>query len=136
MFSKEETVDRELVFGASLFILVDGVFYYVEGDKMLRLIPPATDWHQLFLEAHEGPFAGHLREAKIFGQLARHYWWRGMSRDIEQWCQACLTCTKPGYWKNDATTVDPNSGAWAIRQSGGGRCQDTCSLHGLFDQVA
>ena len=72
------------------------MLYHVEGDKTLRLIPPAADRHQLFLEAHEGPFAGGLREAKIFGQLAHHYWWRGMRKDIQQWCRACLTCASRG----------------------------------------
>ena len=70
---KEEMAARVLVLGASLYTMVDGVLYLVEGDKTLRLIPLAADRRQLFLEAHEGPFVGHLREAKIFGQLVRHY---------------------------------------------------------------
>ena len=29
---------------------------------------------------------------------------------------------QPGYWTTNTTTVDPNSGVWAIRQGGGGHC--------------
>ena len=104
---EEETAARELVLGASLYTLVDGVLYHVEGNKTLHLIPPAAYRHQLFQEAHEGPFAGHLREAKIFGQLARHYWWRGMRRHIQQWCRACLTCANRGIGRPKRPLLTP-----------------------------
>ena len=45
---KDDPVARELVLGASLYTLVDGVLYHVKGDKTLRLIPPAADRHLLF----------------------------------------------------------------------------------------
>ena len=34
---------------------------------------------------------GHLRDANIHGQLAKHYWWLQMRADITSWCQGCLT---------------------------------------------
>ena len=46
----------------------------------------------MFEEVHGGPFGGHLRDAKIHGELSRQYWWPGMRRDIFRWCQACMVC--------------------------------------------
>ena len=46
----------------------------------------------MFDEAHAGPFGGHLRDAKVHGQLAKHYWWPRMRGDIIRWCRACLVC--------------------------------------------
>ena len=75
------------------FTLTEGILYYVEpADKTLRVIPPNPDCYRLFCEVHEGPFSGHLREAKIYGKLSRHYWWPGMRREVTLWCRACITC--------------------------------------------
>ena len=35
-------------------------------------------------------FSAHLRDAKIHGELSKHYWWQGMRSNIIGWCQACL----------------------------------------------
>ena len=45
-------------------------------------IPPEEDRHQLFDEIHGGMFGGHMREAKIFGELAKRYWWPHMRRGV------------------------------------------------------
>lgn len=95
----EEKRARELVLGSSQFTLNDRILYRVEADKSLRIIPPATDRQKLFKEAHQGPFSGHLREAKIHSELSRHYWWPGMRRDIAQMCRSCLTCATRGVGK-------------------------------------
>ena len=89
---QDEKTARELVLGASQFTIIDEVLYHVEPDKTLRVIPPTSDRHQLFKEAHEGSFSGHLREVKIHSQLCRQYWWPGMRKDITHWCRACLLC--------------------------------------------
>ena len=93
---EEEKAARELVLGEPMYTVVDGVLYHVERDKTLRIIPPTADRRKLFLEAHEGPFSGHLREAKMYSQLSRYYWWWGMRKDISQWCRAYLVCAKHG----------------------------------------
>ena len=93
---EEEEIARQLVLGESVYTVLEGVLYHVEPDKTLRIIPPTSERRKLFSEAHEGPFSGHLREAKMHSQLSRHYWWRGMRRDISCWCRACLPCAKRG----------------------------------------
>ena len=91
---QEEKRARELVLTSPLFTVLDGTLYRIELDKSKKIVPPTSDRHQLFLEVHvhEGAFSGHLREAKIHGQLSRHYWWPQMRKDISHWCRACLTC--------------------------------------------
>ena len=86
---QEEKRARELVLTSNM---LDGTLYRIEPDKSKNIVPPTSDRHQLFLDVHEGAFSGHLREAKIHGQLSRHYWWLRMRKDIAQWCRACLTC--------------------------------------------
>ena len=74
------------------YALVDDILYHVEPDKTLRVIPPATDQEELFLEVHRGPFGGHLSDAKIHSQLSHHYWCPGMRKDITHWTRGYLTC--------------------------------------------
>ena len=88
----DEQKARQFLLAQSQYTVVDEILYRIEKDKTLRLIPPLCDRQQLWKEVHEGPFSGHLRQAKVHRQLSRHYWWPGMRRDIEMWCRACLKC--------------------------------------------
>ena len=60
--------------------------------KTLRIIPPTNHRKKLFDEVHSGLQSGHLRKAKMIGQLSHHYWCPQMRADIQRWCKACLTC--------------------------------------------
>ena len=66
---------RKLLLSRSQYCLMDGVLHYVVADKTLRLVPPLSDREQHFEEAHSKPFGAHMTEAKIHGQLSKHYWW-------------------------------------------------------------
>ena len=89
---REERQARELVLGKSQFTMDDKILYRMEADKSLGIIPPAVDRQKIFEEVHAGPFSGHFREAKIHGELSRHYWWPGIRTDSTQLCRSCLTC--------------------------------------------
>ena len=41
---------------------------------------------------HSGIFGAHLKDAKIHGELSKHYWWPKMRVDICKWCHSCLVC--------------------------------------------
>ena len=58
----------------------------------LRIIPPKEDRERIIREAHNGKLAGHLRDAKIYGQIGRTYWWPGMCKEVTQLCRACEKC--------------------------------------------
>ena len=84
---------RKLILTKPQFEVIGGVLYRVmEKDMSLRIVLPNADRHKVFEEAHGGVFGGHLREAKIHGQLAKHYWWPRMRADIQRWCRACIVC--------------------------------------------
>ena len=51
----------------------EAVLYYVETDKTLHLILPAGDCKHLFEEAHGGKFGACLKDAKVHGELLKHY---------------------------------------------------------------
>ena len=83
---------RELALTKSQYTIVDSVLYRVESDKTLRVIPPTSQREKIFHEVHGGRLGAHLRDAKIHGELSRHYWWPGMRNDIIWWCKSCITC--------------------------------------------
>ena len=72
---------RELALTKCQYVLVDNVLYYVVKDKSLRVVPPKASREKLLREAHDGVFGGHLKANNIVGELGKHYWWPGMSRD-------------------------------------------------------
>ena len=76
----------------SQYTVLDDILYRVQSDGTLRVIPPSFDRRGIFEEAHSGTFAGHLRDAKVYGELARHYWWPKMRADILHWCRSCIVC--------------------------------------------
>lgn len=78
--------ERELALTKSQYEIVDGVLYHVENDKTLRIVPASGDRRKIFDEAHAGAFGGHLQEAKMHSQLAKHYWWPRMHADITHCC--------------------------------------------------
>ena len=83
---------RKILFSPNQYHMIESVLYYIETDKSVRLIPPECDHRELFVEAHSGAFGAHLRDAKVHGELSKHYWWPKMRSDISKWCQGCLVC--------------------------------------------
>ncbi len=103
----DEKVAREIVLSSSQYALIDGVLYYSDKSDRLRLVPPSNRRRSLFDEAHQGHFGGHLRDGKVHGQLARHYWWPRMRTDIVNWCRSCLTCARRRIGKPEKPPLIP-----------------------------
>ena len=89
---REGQLPDQLTLECSCFSLIDNILFRIMPDGTLRLIPPTVDRHTLFEEAHAGKFGGHLQEHKVYSQLCRHYWWRGMRSDVASWFRACEVC--------------------------------------------
>ena len=89
---QDNNLARLITLTRSQYTLLDGVLYRVQKDGTLRIIPPTSDRQSLFKEAHSGAFAGHLRDAKVYGELSRHYWWPKMRAEVLHWCRSCLIC--------------------------------------------
>ena len=74
----EDADTRELLLSKDQYTVIDGILYYVERDKTLKVVPPLTHRRKLLDEVHSGKFGGHLRDAKIHSLLSKHYWWPRM----------------------------------------------------------
>ena len=88
----DEKRAKKLALTKSQYHMEGGVLYHLESDGTLRVIPPTMTRRELFEEAHSGTFGGHLRDAKVFSELNKHYWWKGMRSNIGQWSRSCIVC--------------------------------------------
>ena len=100
---QDDTEARELTLTKSQYLMVGGVLHHVEPDKTLRVILPMGSRRKVFDTAH----GGHLRDAKIHGQLSRHYWWPKMRSDIRAWCKACITCASRRVGRRERPPLTP-----------------------------
>ena len=108
----DEKRAKKLALTKSQYHMEGGVLYHLESDGTLRVIPPTMTRRELFEEAHSGIFGGHLRDAKVFSELKKHYWWEGMRSDIGQWSRSCIVCAthNPGRAVRTPLTPIPVSG--------------------------
>lgn len=98
---------RKLVASQSQFSLIDDVLYHTEPDGTLRIIPPSNRRKELWRQLHSGKCGGHLKDAKMYGQLKRHYWWPKMRRDVTDWCRGCLTCATRNVGRHIQVPLTP-----------------------------
>jgi len=49
---------------------------------------------QIIRQHHEPIFAGHQGENRTLSNLLLHYFWPGMSKDVETFIQNCMSCAK------------------------------------------
>jgi len=56
------------------------------------VVVPHGLWNELIQEAHNGCFAGHLSEKKVYNRLRQYTWWQCTRADIQHHCQVCLVC--------------------------------------------
>lgn len=54
----------------------------------------AEEKSQAIQECHDSPLAGHFGARRTLEKLARRYTWKGMRKDVEQYCKDCLICRK------------------------------------------
>lgn len=85
---------RRTVFESKMFNTVDGVLHREDPSFPSRncIVVPSSLRDDLIREAHQGRFAGHLAQRKVYDRLRRYVWWRGMRSDIDRYCKSCLVC--------------------------------------------
>jgi len=45
-------------------------------------------------ECHDNPMGGHFGSAKTIEKVQRHYTWKGVRKDVIEYCRDCLPCRK------------------------------------------
>ncbi|KAL4291903.1 hypothetical protein GQ457_14G015330 [Hibiscus cannabinus] len=74
-----------------------GKFYRHDGYlfKENRICIPQGSMRDILLrEAHEGGLMGHFGVTKMLQTLKEHLFWPKMRRDVERFCERCVTCKK------------------------------------------
>ena len=85
---------RRLVSEGSVFVIVDGIAFYVDPkrENRRRAIVPQQLRKQILANAHSSRFAGHFSGRKLYDSLLRHWWWRGMFQDATAFARSCPEC--------------------------------------------
>ena len=69
----------------------DGTLYF----KNRLAVPQVDEIKKMILhEAHKSRFAIHPGSTKMYQDLKRQYWWRGMKKDVRQYVSECATCLR------------------------------------------
>ena len=106
----EEKLSRRIVLESKLYEVIEGVLYHENPAFPGRwcVVVPKDFRTALLEEAHQGRFAGHLAEKKVYYRMRRHLWWRGMKNDVVTFCKACLVCaTRKGGRKTFRPPLTP-----------------------------
>ena len=126
----EETLARRLVLEAELYEVVDGVLFFVSPSSphAPRLAVRKCLKQTLMKDHHDGKFAGHFAERKIYTTMRTRYWWKGMKSDVAKFCKNCLVCaSRKGTSCKQRPPSSVNPRRRTIRD-GWSRCSSTASL--------
>ncbi|KAJ4975503.1 hypothetical protein NE237_000609 [Protea cynaroides] len=76
--------------------------FTLDDEKVLkykgRICVPETEnldiRHRLMKEAHTTAYSVHLGSTKMYHELKKLYWWRGMKADVTKFVSQCLICQR------------------------------------------
>jgi len=89
-------------------ILLDIENYFLNDDGLLfhrpystgrstknrepRLVIPNSLKHEILVQCHDSPLAGHLGLQKTYDKIKTRYFWKGMYKDCDVWIRSCVDC--------------------------------------------
>ncbi|CAG7852966.1 Transposon Ty3-I Gag-Pol polyprotein AltName: Full=Gag3-Pol3; AltName: Full=Transposon Ty3-2 TYA-TYB polyprotein; Contains: RecName: Full=Capsid protein; Short=CA; AltName: Full=p24; Contains: RecName: Full=Spacer peptide p3; Contains: RecName: Full=Nucleocapsid protein p11; Short=NC; Contains: RecName: Full=Ty3 protease; Short=PR; AltName: Full=p16; Contains: RecName: Full=Spacer peptide J; Contains: RecName: Full=Reverse transcriptase/ribonuclease H; Short=RT; Short=RT-RH; AltName: Full=p55; Contains: Re len=81
--------------GYNHFMLDDGLLYHKTDGKRVLCIPDVEIEGRKVREiliTHAHSILAHLGAEKTLSYLRENVWWKGMSKDISEYCSSCTTC--------------------------------------------
>ena len=89
-----EVAARKLALQESLFIVCDGILYFLDPKhkNRKRAVVPKQLRNQILHETHSSSFGGHFSGHRLYNCLAVHWWWGGMFKDAVKFAKACPEC--------------------------------------------
>ena len=75
-------------------LTVDNRILVRKTEENSQLIVPNALKRRLFDQAHVGPSSAYLGFGRTVAQLRDSYYWPGMSKDVQAWCNACDVCAR------------------------------------------
>ena len=109
----EEQRAYPLVINKANYTMVDKVLYRVTSDHSLCIVTPNGDRHNLFQEAHEGTFGGHLGAASVWHPRETLLVAKDVGRHFLMVPSLHCVC-HPSRGLSCETSLGPHSSGWAI----------------------
>nr|XP_054594838.1 uncharacterized protein LOC129162695 [Nothobranchius furzeri] len=79
------------------YVLTDGVlFHKSRGTGSEKLVVPKMLREQVLKLGHSIPWAGHLGFKKTFDRISNRFYWPGIQKEVQQYCQSCPVCQMSG----------------------------------------
>ena len=88
----KETVSRCVTFEEKA-----GVLYRIfvsNGDKFTQVVLPQALAPTVLRTAHDLPMAGHMSTRRTKERIHRDFYWPGMNKDVQKFCQSCDQCQR------------------------------------------
>jgi len=83
-------VSELLAYGGMFRISRSGLLVHVHKNGSERVVAPPKARYRIFLHFHH--MLAHFSRDKMYEEISRRFFWRGMARDIEDFVKACVLC--------------------------------------------
>ncbi|KAM6968744.1 uncharacterized protein LKV04_017600 isoform 1-T2 [Tautogolabrus adspersus] len=76
---------------AKRFALIDGVLMFTRVSPPLRVPRSREEVNSILQQFHDNQ--GHYSQGICQKEIAKHFYWASMTRDLSRWISSCNTCT-------------------------------------------
>ncbi|XP_029928572.1 uncharacterized protein LOC115374014 [Myripristis murdjan] len=79
------------------YLLREGLLFHKSREvEAERLVVPRVLREQVLKLGHSIPWAGHLGFRKTYERIASRFYWAGVHREVQDYCQSCSVCQLSG----------------------------------------
>ena len=99
---EDEKQARYIALRSDLFLIEDGVLYYVGISKKSkneevprhpkRIVIPVSLRKTVLEDCHDAPASGHMDFQRTLARVEAKYYWEGMFSEVKRYCESCEDC--------------------------------------------